>query len=174
MKRPTDDMADWRLQQENKTKPFPYVFPQMPPRFRRCRRFIQTLFLVEWGSYFIIIFVGLMAVLVMLIRGKAGFPESQAILFTALALVIFLPLGFLCRWLRHTPKFFWHCPCCGQPFPYYAPPLLRGLDELKEADCLYSMKFLRIKYVKTKVCPLIIPSLCPKCRCKFFEMTKEQ
>ncbi len=27
MKRPRDDIADWRLQQENKSKPFPYYVP---------------------------------------------------------------------------------------------------------------------------------------------------
>ena len=37
MRKPTDDIANWRLQQENTSKPFPYVFPQMPPRFRLCR-----------------------------------------------------------------------------------------------------------------------------------------
>ena len=40
MKKATDDIANWRLQHENMSKPFPCVFPQMPPRFRRCRRFI--------------------------------------------------------------------------------------------------------------------------------------
>ena len=30
-----DDIANWRLQQENTLKPFPYVFPQMPPLDKR-------------------------------------------------------------------------------------------------------------------------------------------
>lgn len=62
----------------------------------------------------------------------------------------------------------------GQPFPYYSPPLLRGLDVLKEADCLYSIEYLRIQYVKTRFCPLMIPSVCPECKCKFFEMTGDE
>jgi len=33
MKRPTDDITNRRLQQENVSKPFSYVFPQMPPGF---------------------------------------------------------------------------------------------------------------------------------------------
>ncbi len=136
MKRPEDDIAS----------PFPYVFPQMPPRFRRCRFLIQTLFWMEWLSYLTIYFTGLIAVLGMLF------------------------LGFFCRWMRHTPRFFWHCPCCGSPFPYYAPPLLRGMDDLKEADRLHFMESKRIRYVKTSTCPLIIPSVCPECKCRFFDM----
>lgn len=102
----------------------------------------------------------------MLFRGKEALLENSAafVLIAALFFVL-LPLWFLCRWLRNTPKFFWHCPCCG-----YAPPLLRGMDDLKEADCLYSMEHLHIKYVKTKFCPLIIPSICPECKYKFFEI----
>ena len=51
MKRPTDDIANWRLQQENTSKPFPYVFPQMPPRFRRCCAFAKAVFLIQWGCF---------------------------------------------------------------------------------------------------------------------------
>ena len=32
---------------------------------------------------------------------------------------------------------------------------------------------LHIKYVKPKFCPLIIPSVCPECRRKFFEMADD-
>ena len=38
MRKPMDDMA----------KPFPYVFPQMLPRFRRCRAFAKAVFLMQW------------------------------------------------------------------------------------------------------------------------------
>ena len=171
MKKATDDIANWRLQHENMTKPFPCVFPQMPPRFRRCRRFIQTLLLIEWGSVLPFVIGGVVAFGLMLFRGKEALLEDSAafVLIAALFFVL-LPFWVLCRWLRNTPKFFGHCPCCGQPFLYYAPPLLRGMDDLKEADCLYSMEYLHIKYVKTKFCPLIIPSICPECKYKFFEI----
>ena len=51
MRKPTDDIANWRLQQENTSKPFPYVFPQMPPRFRRCCAFAKAVFLIQWGCF---------------------------------------------------------------------------------------------------------------------------
>ena len=59
------------------------------------------------------------------------------------------------------------------PFPYVfpqMPPLLRGMDDLKEADRLHFMESKRIRYVKTSTCPLIIPSVCPECKCRFFDM----
>ena len=51
MKRPTDDIANRRLQQENVSKPFSYVFPQMPPQFRRCCAFTKAVFLIQWGCF---------------------------------------------------------------------------------------------------------------------------
>ena len=69
-----------------------------------------------------------------------------------------------------TPKLFWRCPCCGHSFPYYVPT--RG-DNLREKECLMAIEGLHIKYVKRKLCPLIIPSVCPECRCQFFEMADE-
>lgn len=51
MKRHMDDIANWRLQQENTSKPFSYVFPQMPPRFRRCCAFAKAVFLIQWGCF---------------------------------------------------------------------------------------------------------------------------
>ena len=74
-----------------------------------------------------------------------------------------VPFGF-------TQKLFWRCPCCGHPFPYYVPT--RG-DNLKEKEYLRSIEGQHIKYAKLKFCPLIIPSLCPECKCKFFEMADD-
>lgn len=88
------------------------------------------------------------------------------VLVTAISLLLFflaVPFGF-------TPKLFWLCPCCRHPFPYYVPT--RG-DNLKEKDCLMAIEELHIKYAKRKFCPLIIPSVCPECRCKFFEMADD-
>lgn len=169
MKRIIDDMAGWRLRQENQAKPFPYVFPQMPPRFRLCCGFARGLFLLEWGCIWALVLGGSAAVIVMLLRGTdallEGWPERLLILL----FFVLLPLGVLCRFLRHTPGRFWRCPCCGKPFPYYAPPL-RGRDELKREACLYELEQLRIRSVKKRFCPLVVPSVCPACRCKFFDM----
>ncbi|MDE6455257.1 MAG: hypothetical protein K2L38_04975 [Dysosmobacter sp.] len=79
---------------------------------------------------------------------------------------VFLPLSFLARWMRHTPGWFWRCPSCRQPFPCYTPD--GKLDALRERDCLAGLRRLRIEVVKTKFCPLVIPSECPWCRRKFF------
>lgn len=161
-----DDFALWRMRQENISKPFPYVFPQMPPRFRRGRRFIQTLFLIERVSACVLIFVGLMGALFLF------FQETERLsLIAGMAMILFLFIWLFCRLLRRTPKFFWHCPCCGFPFPYYAPHP-RSSDDLKMADNLYLMERQHIEYVKTKFCPLAIPSVCPKCRRKFFDMPR--
>lgn len=58
MKKTTDDMAVWRLRQENMSKPFPYVFPHMPPRFICCCGLIRALFLIEWGCMFALVLSG--------------------------------------------------------------------------------------------------------------------
>ena len=47
MRREEDDFAAYRQQQNNRAAPFSYISPQMPPRFRWCRRFAQALFLIE-------------------------------------------------------------------------------------------------------------------------------
>lgn len=168
MKKTMDDMASWRLRQENQEKPFPYVFPKMPPRFRLCCGFVRGLFLMEWGCIWALVLGGSAAGIVMLSRGKEALLERGLEGLTVF--FVLLPLGFLCRCLRNTLGRFWCCPCCGEPFPYYAPPLLRGGDELKREACLYDMEHLRIRYVKRRFCPLVVPSVCPACQCKFFDM----
>ena len=171
MKSRLDDIADWQLQQENTSEPFPYIFPQMPPRFRRCCAFAKTVFLIQWGCFAAFCLDSMVLLVLLTVFGKNAelgvmtdnhpFLELL-ILVTAISLLLFflaVPLGF-------TPKLFWRCPCCGHLFPYYVPA--RG-DNLKEKDCLMAIEALHIKYVKLKFCPLIIPSVCPECRCKFFE-----
>ena len=174
MKRWTDDMADWRLRQENLARPFPYVYPQMPPRLRRCCAFTRTLLLLEWGCLVLMVLSGAALCGVLLVRGEGAFSAcwdgSALFALGTAAFILSIPLGAVCRALRHTPKFFWRCPCCGEPFPYYAPPPLRGGDELKREACLYDMEHLRIRYVKRRFCPLVVPSVCPACQCKFFDM----
>ena len=51
MRKPTDDIANWRLQQENTSKPYPYVFPRIPLRFRWCCAFAKAVFLIQWGCF---------------------------------------------------------------------------------------------------------------------------
>lgn len=166
-----DDMADWRLRQENLAKPSPYVYPQMPPRFRRCRVFMRTLFLLEWSGVILMALSGLILCGVLLACGGEAFDSRLrgSALFALLSagFMLSVPLALACRALRRTPRHFWRCPCCGLALPYYAPPL-RGLDELREADCVYAMEHLRIRYVRPSCCPLILPSECPVCRAKFF------
>ena len=124
--------SKWKLQQENISKPFSYVFPQMPPQFRRCC-FAKALFLMEWSCTWMLALGVIVAIAVALFRGKDALLEGGMALLTVLVFFVLLPLGFLCRWLRNTPKFFWRCPCCGQPFPYYAPPLLQRGITVKES-----------------------------------------
>ena len=173
MKKPTDDTANWRLQQENNTsKPYPYVFPQMPPRFRRCCAFMKAVFLIQWGC-FTAFCLGSMVLLVSVIVLGRGTEwgvitdNHWFLAFLILVTAISFLLSFLAVPLGFAPRLFWRCPCCGHPFPYYVPT--RG-DNLKEKDCLMDIEGLHIKYVKQKFCPLIVPSVCPECKCKFFEM----
>ena len=166
MKREEDDFSAWRQRQKNQAAPFFYVYPQMPPRFRWCRRFAQALFVVEWGACWMF-FLGSIPILflvavVPLLQGK------EAGTLPVNYLLLLLPLRFLARWLRHTTKFFWHCPCCGQPFPYYAPDGRH--EEMREKECYHTLWQLRIGYVKTRLCPLVIPSECPACKRKFFRI----
>ena len=70
MKRATDDFSNWRLQQKNMSKPFPYVFPQMPPRFRRCCAFMKTVFLIQWGCFAVFCICGMVLFIPIVIWGK--------------------------------------------------------------------------------------------------------
>lgn len=166
-------MADWRLRRENLAEPFPYVYPRMPARFRWRRGAARILFLLEWGCVAVTALSGLALCGVFAARGGrlSGFRLHEGALSARLtaAFILSLLLRPVCRTLRRAPKFCWRCPRCGLPFPYYAPPF-RGLDELREEDCLHAMRRLRIPYVKQRFCPLILPSECPECRAKFFEL----
>ena len=170
MKQEEDDFAAWRSRKENQVSPFPHVYPDMPPRFRRCRRFTRTLFLLEWASLLTLIAGLLLEGVVILFRGIETPMGDREALAAGLMLLVLLPLYFLTRWLRHTPRWFWHCPCCRQSFPYYAPDGRH--EEMREKECYHTFRHLRIGYVKTKFCPLVIPSECPRCRRKFFAIEK--
>lgn len=175
MKRFMDDIANGRLQQENTSKPFPYVFPQMPPRFRLCCVIAKGIFLIQWGCFAIFCLGSMVLFVPLIVFGKdvelSAMTDNHPLLaFLILLTAISLLLSFLAALFGFSPRLFWRCPCCGHPFPYHVPT--RG-DNLKEKDCLMAIEGLHIKYVKRKFCPLIIPSVCPKCKCKFFEMAGE-
>lgn len=170
MKRNSDDFADWRIQQENLAKPFPYVFPQMPPRFRRCCVFAKAMFLTQWASFgFALLGSLILFVPVVVFRMELDSMVERAPLLVLLAGAVYpaLILYLLLIPLRYTPRLFWRCPCCGCRFPYYVPT--RG-DNLREKECLLNIKGQHIKYAKLKCCPLIIPSVCPECKMKFFDI----
>ena len=170
MRREDDDFTVWRRQQENRVAPSPYVYPQMPPQFRWRRRFAQTLFLLEWGILLALIVGLLLEGVVILLRGIETPVGDREALAVGLMFLVLLPLWFLIRWLRRTPRWFWRCPCCEQPFPYYAPDGRH--EEMREKECYYTLQQMRIGYVKTKFCPLVIPSECPACRRKFFQVNR--
>lgn len=101
MKRPTDDIANWRLQQENTSKPFPYVFPQMPPRFRRCCAFAKAVFLIQWGCFAVSCVCSMVLFILVVIWGRnmglSAMIENRPflaffIMVAAISLLIFLRL----------------------------------------------------------------------------------
>lgn len=165
MKRITDDLAAWTARQVHNTVPFPYTFPQIPPFFRHRCLFFKALTLLERGCMILLMLLISVTGIRMLIKIEISHRAEQNTLFF---MVLSLALWGLFRLLRHTPKQFWHCPHCKTPFPYYAPPL-RGTDELKEFDCLQELERLHIPYFRPKCCPLVIPSICPVCKAKFFK-----
>ena len=175
MKKETDDIARWRLQHKNMSKSFPYVFPKMPPRFRRCCAFMRTVFLIQWGCFALfcicsmVLFIPV-AILDKNIEWSAMIENKPFLAFFIVAAAISLLISFAAIPFGFTPKFFWRCPCCGHPFPYYVPT--RG-DNLKEKECLLDIKGQHIRYAKLKFCPLILPSVCPECKCRFFDMADD-
>lgn len=106
MKQEEDDFAAWRGQKENQASPFPYVYPDMPPRFRRSRRFTRALFLLEWVSLLTLIAGLLLEGVVILFRGIEKPMGDREALAAGLMLLVLLPLYFLTRWLWHTPRWF--------------------------------------------------------------------
>ncbi len=70
MKRPIDDIANWQLQQENTSKPFPYIFPQMPPRFQRWCVFAKVVFLIQRGCFAVFCLGSMMLLVPVIIFGK--------------------------------------------------------------------------------------------------------
>lgn len=166
MKRTRDDFEVWNERKENQAKPFPAVFPQMPPRFRRCRSWTTALFVLEQSSFIFMILLLAAGFAIRLLQG-----ESPLFFRLVTIMVLVLFWGLFCRLLRLTYRCFWRCPHCGTPFPYAAPTYCG--EELKQEACIHDMEHLRIRYVKPKRCPLVIPSVCPACRAKFFELPED-
>lgn len=162
MKYKTDDFTDWHICQAHLREPFPYRYPDLPPRFRLCRAVSRGIFLLQYGSE-AALFAGLLAggVFLYVLRRET----SPPLLGVVVLLSVFL--AFLFTALRFLPRVFWHCPCCKTRFPYYRPA--RGPDFLEEKDCLLAMDHLRIPHHKFRCCPLVFPSVCPECKQKFFQ-----
>ena len=157
MKYSTDDFTDWHRQQGHLAQPFPYIFPQMPPRFRIFRAFSRGIFLLQRG--FALLFFGSLA-------GAAFLVDRQNPILS-LGILLSLILEGLFLVLRFAPGGFWRCPECRTRFPYYRPAHYR--DTLVNADRIHTLEFLRIAYHKPKFCPLIFPAVCPACKKKFFQ-----
>lgn len=117
MKREEDDFAAWRSQKENQANPFPHVYPDMPPRFRRCRRFTRTLFFLEWASLLALIAGLLLEGVVILFRGSEKPMGDREALAAGLMLLELLPLWFLIRWLRLRPSGSGIAPAAAGPSP---------------------------------------------------------
>ncbi len=119
----TDDFSYWRLQQENTSKPFQYVFPQMQPQLRRCYVFAKTVFLIQWGFFgFFALGSMILFVPIMIFKELSVLADKAPLLvLLVVPMIPSLMISFLAALLQFTPKLFWHCPCCGCPFPYYVP-----------------------------------------------------
>ena len=165
LKRETDDFTEWSRNRANRAKPYPYVFPQMPPRFRRCCGLMRALLLLEY-AFWATFALSCLAAIGPCIRQEAPGPLLSA------GILLTVPLAMVFWFLLRLPRFFWRCPCCGQPFPYCVPT--RGGHEWRNKDCLNELKFKRIPYHRPRLCPLAFPSSCPECGEKFFEMGKEK
>ena len=50
MKYKTDDFTDWHICQAHLREPFPYRYPDLPPRFRLCRTVSRGIFLLQYAS----------------------------------------------------------------------------------------------------------------------------
>lgn len=157
------------------SKPFPYVFPQMPPRFRRCCAFAKAVFLIQWGCFAVSCFGSVVMFFPVIIFGRetelSAMTDSNPLLaLLALVVTASLLLFFLAVPFGFTPRLFWHCPCCRYLFPYRVPT--RG-DNLRGKECMRAIEGRHIKYAKLTFCPLIIPSVCPECKAKFFDMADD-
>ena len=97
MKWSTDDFSNWQTQQENMSKPSPYVFPQMPPQFRRCCAFMKTVFLIQWGCFAVLCICGMVLFIPIVIWGKntemsAMIENAPFLAFFIVAFAISLPI----------------------------------------------------------------------------------
>lgn len=158
MKHSTDDFTEWRIRQAHLSQPFPYVFPKMPPRFRRFRALGRGIFLLQWASF--AAFITLLFSSIFLLNSQPPKPLGFGLILSLFLTDLFIVLRFVLGR-------FWRCPCCKTRFPYYRPSSY--CDTLVNADLLQTMGFLGIAYIKPKCCPLVFPAVCPECKQKFFQ-----
>ena len=111
MRKNRDDIANWRLQQENKSKPFPYVFPQMPPRFWRCCAFAKAVLLIRWGCFAVFCICSMVLFIPVVIWDRnmemSAMIENEPFLaFFIGAYAMSLLISFAAVLLGFTPNFF--------------------------------------------------------------------
>lgn len=158
-----DDFTVWRIRKDHLKEPFPYVFPDLPPRFRRLRALSRGVFLMQLGS-------SVVAIAGLLLSGIFFFGrETEPPAFLEATVFCSIFLAFLFTLLRFLPGIFWRCPCCKTKFPYYVPA--RYSDALRGKACISALEVQRIFFFKPRCCPLIFPSVCPVCKRKFFQKT---
>lgn len=159
MKRKDDDFQEWCIQREHRAEPYPCPYPGTPPRLRWRVRAGRGLYVLWLGSW--LLWLGsLLASSPFMVLGWNLPPAPLAVLGLIGPFVC-----LLCSLLRRTPRLFWRCPWCGQPFPYYTPG--RG-DTLKNRACLHRLDDLHMFHHKPRLCPLVVPSECPQCRKKYY------
>lgn len=160
MRKPADDFQAWYVQREHRDEPYPCGGPKGRSPLRWRVRAGQGLYVLWLGSW--VLWLGsLLASSPFFVMGWDLPPAPLAAAGLAGPFVC-----LACSLLRRTPRLFWRCPWCGQPFPYYVPA--RGLDKLKNRDSLDQLKDRHIYHCKPPLCPLVAPSECPQCRKKFF------
>lgn len=159
-KRAQDDLADWRRQNENRAAPFPHVYPDLPPKFRRLCRTSRVLYLGEWVGIWLFCVFGVLCL-------PYVFDKSREVpLWIALPETLFIFTFMIFALLRLIQGQRWRCPSCGKPFPYCRPTRYR--DELARRDCLRELEGLHIPCRKPRFCSLVLPGECPRCRKKFW------
>lgn len=159
MKRERDGLQEWYIQREHRAEPYPCAFPETPPRLRRRVRAGRCLYLLWLGGWALWLGSLLTCAPFWLMGWNAPpWPLEAAGLAGP-------PVCLLLSLLRRTPRLFWRCPQCGQPFPYYTPG--RG-DTLKNRACLNRMDDAHLFHHRPRLCPLVVPCECPRCRKKFY------
>lgn len=160
-----DYLKKWRIQKNNEAQDFTYFFPKLPLFLRIQRAINRSLVLLQ-------IFFATVFILGLCVSGvdEYFFNIEQPML---LEITIFsMPMTIICILLRTIQSLIiWRCPYCGIGFPYYSAG--RRVRILKRKSVLYQMEGLKIEYDEPWCCSLVLPSVCPNCRKKFYKISKK-